>query len=348
MSLTLPTTKVDLSRLQGALSSTIKTIEEAGYVHAVQSNVLVLQGETDGRELNGWINSFSLVHPSRFFVVSASPDHPENSVEVSGRCHLVSSAATVCSEVIQMKVRPESLPAVPSLIRAHALPSAPTHLFILDESPSRELLLMMTALAGTVYFDSDRLKGFFEVVGRLKRLVPKLVDLQWISLAGWRSQVKAVFDRGHLVERIGTIGRIELVGSEKEGRDLPAPLYLMAGWVLDRLGLDPISYGASGYECRSRAGRSVELSVETVPGGETRLDRLTLFGEDALSVMITRAGGALETSVEGPCSYRWSQLLDDESSHALLERFFLVGESTTNYPAAAHVVQLLHQLKKAF
>jgi glucose-6-phosphate dehydrogenase assembly protein OpcA len=190
------------------------------------------------------------------------------------------------------------------------------------------------------------MRGFFDLVPSLRRLCPALVDLRWIALAPWREQVRAVFDKPPLLDRLDALEEIEIVATAPQD-EWPPSLFLLAGWILDRLQLDPVACTAGSIECRRPRGGDVRVVLRVEAGQVARVTSIVMTGREGVVVRILRKE-ALETIVEGPYSYRWSQLLDEDSSHALLERYFLVGESTANYRGALQVAQQLVQLRRAY
>lgn len=133
---------------------------------------------------------------------------------------------------------------------------------------------------------------------------------------------------------------------------------LLHGWIASRLHLTPTSVRddeeGSGIQLMSSmpTGASVSSSVASVgeaavspprwlasgeaTGPTVRSVRIEGIGRGgrSTSIEIQRSGGLLEAKVRGNSSVVLTRPIEKEEGIDFLRRFFLIGESVTNYPAA--------------
>lgn len=172
---------------------------------------------------------------------------------------------------------------LPGLTRGLLLPDLPTALF-LDGPPPATLLAQRSLAELPLLADADRLildSGKLAEADDLRRLAQalpapgaplpgggqaprELADLGWLRLSGWRTLLASLFDPPEAAAALRNLDEIDL-----QHGPLGAPAaYLLAGWLVDRLGLS-LPPGASEGDLRDATGRSVRLRVRVCPSADT-------------------------------------------------------------------------------
>jgi len=186
----------------------------------------------------------------------------------------------------------------------------------------------------------------------------QLVDLQWVALAGWREQVKLVFDRVDVLRFLPSLCRVTVHASIAGNSTWCAAANLFVGWLAARLGLQLHSpsgdlvlgepaYGRVSANC-VLPQRSVdfEFELESLPSSKESAISRVEFGfhpevgatdgaEHRVGSIVLEAKEALDTHVELPgLSLHFTRPFDEASTNARLLRLFLVGESMMQYHVA--------------
>jgi glucose-6-phosphate dehydrogenase assembly protein OpcA len=295
------------------------------------------------------IDGLSLVHPSRFFVVFCDDTLEDIATEISARCHGLSKSAHVCSEVVRIGAPAAKLPMVPSIVRGHFMTGTATELYLFDRGVSRELLDRLVPLADAIVFDSSDFSERVDIVAEAARWCSSLVDVQWIGLGPWREEIKTAFASPVVRELLSGLSEISIRAAGGTREPPPFVALLLAGWIVERLGLTHVigRHGTLRGHLPLAGNREVRIVFDSRPAGEARLEEVrfqaTLANGSAGSVRLVHGAGGLETIVEASRSFRSLRPLEDESRDALLRRFFLIGESTTNYNAALRAALHIRQ-----
>jgi len=348
MSVLLPTVEVGLLEIDKRLRETVQRIEAMGYLHAIESNVLILvPDDASGKES---LEELTKLIPGRFFVLSTGPR--AEGAAITAVCHSASSSATVCSDIIRLTVHSDQFEGLPSLLRAHFLPTAPLHLFILDPDPDLQLLKTLTTLAETLYIDSSELVDPVGLLAIIDEGQLQVVDLQWLFLAPWRESIKSSFDRHSLIERLPSIEKIVIKGQRFNKGPIPASMLLLASWMAARLHLSLESALTPHNIILTReTGERVRLEFVIEAGKSEQIDAVTLFSSSSPLVELVRQEGersSLEATIHDRFEMKVIYPFEDLSKGELLARYFLVGESTINYCRASRLaVELLRAISRA-
>lgn len=318
------------------------------------------------------LEKLAIFHPSRFFVIVPDLQSHEMTGEITARCHLLPSSKDgitehLCSEVIRLRVPPDAVQAFPSVLRSQFLPGVSTDLFLIDGRVSAEWLARTIALSERVYLDSALFEGRSEVFDLLGGFRGSCIDLQWVGLGSWREQIKIIMSHPLCPGLVRGVDRIEIVAAHSAKRvgALPISAALLAGWFIDRLGLQVQGMAGDGFDCLNGEGGAVRIVFQLSTGDPVRpSDSADSFsaswtsgdgGGSILSALvhgIIRGGvqvaartelrdGSLESSVRASQTVRFARPTEDESFEGRLRRYFAIGESIFNYrPALRAAIEL--------
>jgi hypothetical protein len=349
-----------MGELGKALNRAVRSIEELGYLRAAHSNLLLFHEDLSVEQLGQWVDSLTLVNPSRVFVISLGNNLSNEArcldesgkekfvdgifFDVGGRCHRVSPSVVLCSEVAYIKVTRDSLSELPSVLRAHMLSGARIEAVILQRTIPEWIEGLIGSLAQTVYIDSRITKEAAQVVPRLWQRKEKVVDCAWMWLAEWRDVIREIFDRVDMMASLSNLSQI-VFKIAKDQSSSPLSLLLLAGWVQGRLDLCLKEVGSSKAILEDSSGRSIEFLFEHESsgdleeigraGGDDEIEKISFSCDTKAPFLELRIkGDTIEGKFEnGGC---WAPLRRSkkESSRELLERFFLIGGSMTHYGSA--------------
>lgn len=360
MALRYSYTKTTLSAVSTALTALFASLEseQQSFNRAANANVIIpLSGVAKLEPLEADLDTLSLVHPSRFFVIYVDNQLQSPEVYISARCHALSKSEHVCSEILRIAFPAAQFAAIPSLIRANTLTDMPTEVYLADADFPKEFLTGLLENGNTLALDSAEFEGRFDALEQLEGMVDTVLDLQWVGLGLWRDEIKDLFSRPLVREYVRSIRSVEVASTAPEGRDSAAAL-LVGAWIADRLGLARgLVYGHDGFECSDGSGRTIRLAFKkSAAAGASKLTEV-LFRFDPLQVgsasqdqyiRLRRNGEALETMVDLNVSYRATRPFDDESRQSRVRRYFLIGESMTNYTAAARLALEFARMRRGY
>ena len=311
-------------------------------VRAAGANFMVAAaGPASLSSLEGILEELAVIHPSRFFVVCLDVEAETISAGVSARCHIFSKGRHVCSEVIRLVAPPDRVDALPGILRANFLPGLPTELFVAESDVSPALLEHLSRLADVAVLDAAHFDGRPDLLRGIAGQTGSIIDLQWIGLGPWRDQIRSVFDRSADPALLATLRSIEIEVSGSDGVSLAG--LLLAGWLSERLGLASIRGAGGAWEgtlsMPPHPPRPVGITVSArrgAEGAEPRIEAVCLRfqGAEEPRVVLSRRGSELECTVHLGSTVRMSRPLEGDEAAVRLRRYFLIGESTTNYPAA--------------
>ena len=324
--------------------------EQEGYRISADRNFVVLTTKARLGEVEQMLSEFAVSIPSRFFVVYHDPSVPDLQAAVAGRCQIVSRGRHLCCEVVRLAFSGAGANLLPNVLRANLLTGMSTELLVGEVGIGADLLELLRPIADRLFVDSADVPGGLPAVRRLSEELP-IVDVQWLFLSAWRDQVKSVFSHDLLIEQLARLEEIQIGVPERKAGSLPAGALLLAGWIGSRLHLTPMSFGSAGFVCQSPCGEQVRIVVR--PGGRMVDGQLL-----SLHLGFTRSAGAepsvelrheakLETYVHAGQNYHVSRRLDDETVTGALKRYFVIGDSTTNYRAALRFAVELDNLTQA-
>lgn len=342
-------TKTEPGAVGASLSKFFAGLESADktFNRAANSNVIIpLSSALSPDSIDAELDVLAVVHPSRFFTISLDDKLSAIEASVSARCHALSKSEHVCADLIRIAAPRALFAAVPSLIRANALTDKPTELYLADASIPFEYLAPLAGNVSTMALDSGDFEGRFDELSRTEKLVKNVLDMQWVGLGLWRDEIKDVFGRPLVREFARVIRSVEITSLSPDARDSAAAL-LLAGWIADRAGVGrSVRATEGGFECSDGAGRSLRLNFRKAPAcGGSRVTEV-VFRFDSLHVgnqaqdqyvRLRHSGEALETLVDLNVSYRTTRPFEEESRVNRIRRYFLIGESMTNYTAASRL-----------
>ncbi len=335
--------RTPLSDITGGLNRIFSSLRlETGdsYVRSAASNMIIPVASADVlNELDGFIDDLTLFHPSRFFVLVRDGEKGEIKADITARCHGLTAAQHVCCEVVRLFCPESKMAALPELVRANLVPGMSTQIFLYDPKVSTRLVDTFVPLSDQIIFDSSDFEGRIELVSHLVGISSNLVDMQWVSLGLWREQIRAAFESPSVQAQIGSIESI-VIGGEcsaamgASGQGAIAML-LLAGWFVDRLGLEVFGCNASGFDCYTPQGKLVKLVLdEKKAANSSRMMRVEiLFRKSAgeASFVSLKRADKLEVAINMDESISWSCYFEDESRWGLVKRYFQIGEIFSNY-----------------
>jgi glucose-6-phosphate dehydrogenase assembly protein OpcA len=219
---------------------------------------------------------------------------------------------------------------------------------------------MFYPIADLIIIDSELCWDDLSAMEELQVRSNMLVDLQWIGLSPWREQLKSVFDRPAVKNSLkqGRGAALFDIQIKCGASEIAEPL-LLAGWILTRLKLEPTGFGVGVFECIAQDGGIARLKISrtaekksAIPGVQS----LTIFlressadiQPDDLRISIRRTGELLETEIHAGDIHKMSASLESQDLVEKLRRFFLIGESTANYPATLKAAIDLSRLRQGY
>lgn len=342
MASTLSTIQRDLSSLR----ERIKREEQELDLRAPAANILALVSSR--HRLSAYeevINKLSEVHPARIFVIFCDDAlrHPE--VEVRPFIHGSGKNASFSAEVILFGAALADMPRIPSVVRAHLVASLPAELLLSGFEIPGPMLELFLPLTDRVFLSSETFMRRFSSLERFQSEARQLIDVQWFALSPWRGVIRGLFELRAAREVLHGLQSVTIRADHRPGLTTAAVQLLVAGWIMDRLGLSVQQSAANrlgeGWQLTLGAGygeaaqRRVELILE--PHGVSHDGQPVLHGVSFCAgerrVEVTRRS-QLEGSIEPGPLFRSSIPIEGESLNDLIERYFLIGESIANYSAA--------------
>lgn len=336
-------------KIAATLAKLFESMEEEGKVTRFATNNLLIavSSEKSLDEVEEFIDLLSIVHPSRFFVINAASDPKELSAEVSARCQLLGKNEHVCSEVVRLHVGAERVECIPSLLLANLITGVPTECFVFDERANTDIIDQLLLMSEAVYFDSGEFDHNVEMVHHLSSSKASLVDLQWVKLSPWREQIRIAFERADAKELVGSLKNITIISSGESGA--AAPTRLIAGWLLSKLGLE-VRAAHTGLIGFKRDGGEVRLGFENIKSdAPSELQEVQLEftpGKGGNRSMRFLKGHTLDSFIEIDRPIRHAAVLEADDKLSRMKRFFTIGESMINYPAALKRSLVIERLCK--
>lgn len=300
------------------------------------------------------LGTLTEVSPARIFIVSEENTADEPTATVSALCHGLSKKEHICSEVVNLKVGKSNAHKIPFIIRAHSLSGVPTELYVVGAISGREnQVRSLIHIADSIYFDSqiyfDQFAFMLHEVGNDKRLV----DLAWLRLSMWRDEVKNLFETTQVDSLLEALTAVHISAVAQKGSNSSSAAYILAGWILSKLGFEVSALSSHSFECQRKGGKVLDLSVLLDGAGqEGSLSEVVFRFEPVanripIELKITRAA-ELVTRATGEPAPRSVRALEEESLHQTLSRFFLVGDPIRSYSRAAAIALELQELKRGY
>lgn len=335
------------------LDSLFSDLDRKGaYARAAGSNFIIVSSCGGAGSLKDYIDLLSVLRPGRLFVVSPQSGLSGLHTRVAALCRPVSRSEHVCCELIEITFGPETWPALPSVLFSLMRSGYETELFVRDGAAMESSLQHLAALAQRLIFDSGEFRSGFVTTGSsladmLKEKGRQLVDLKWLSFALWREQLRFVFDKPAAQSVLPFLSRIEVIMHGKEKSGIPSVGLLAAGWLMDRMGLELVGKGKEGVFLRNSYGGNVTLNLASSCAlCAEALDELKLeFNDRRRSYCVSLfQGSSLQTVVRLDEEFKLSVPFESVETIDLLKKFYVVGDSTLNYPASLRAAFKLQSL----
>ena len=251
---------------------------------AALSNLVVPLDPALAPRLNPVLLDVTRMHPSRLFSIEAGAK-PKGSglrARIGAVCHRrESGGGLVCSEQIVLESDPSSAALIPSAIRSLLVGELPV--VVLDFHPGLGVpwVLELMQMADVILEDSCvKEAGREPEVWRSIRIEGshKIHDIAWSRLHPWRMVLAEVFDDKEHLRALGTIRHVEIGFTGPGGP--PPPAWLLAGWLMSRLGWKPQRKERETLVLHSPSG-PVTLALRGGRPGEGRvLELVRIRSED--------------------------------------------------------------------
>ena len=331
-------TAVEPEGLTKALANLFADLAQRGkgYIRSANRNLLVLCPSVAALDaVERCVTTMSEVHPSRFFILIHDEQATKIQVELGVRIVPLTKSNFSCSEVIRISAARKDSGAVAEIVRSKLLSGMPIELTVFESGVALDILERFAAVADDAIFDSSIFENQPDAISRLAELNQPSVDLQWLRLAPWRDEVRRVFDRRSSAAVLSSLSEIVVESESPNPNWVPNCALMLAGWIGSRLGL--ALSGAKGADriLIGPAGRNVVVKFSSSGVSvEGRVTRVILNFKDSGDVILARDRDLVRIEVSISPAYRTKRPIDDESRDAVLRRYFLIGESTKNYPEA--------------
>ena len=317
--------------------------------------------------LENLISTLSLCHPSRFFIVRNDPEIAEGHVAISCRMNSISESATVCSEIIEINSLFYSLESILTILKAFMLPGVNTKLLLGTKSFSKLEISLLSSLSNCIFLDSEKITDFIPASNNFFETFEEIIDLQWLYLSSLREQIRIAFDKQYIHDKLNSISKITITSDSDKNNSskkslIPVKSYLLGSWILNRLNLDPISFGVDGFECSDSLGERFTLELLN--------QQKEMFDTKISSEISSVEFEFKDHERRGQTSINTLRLEISESTYKIfyntnlistvnlgflgdktfetLNKYFLVGESITNYNKSLSLSHQLFLLLDAF
>lgn len=319
-------------------------------VSAGKNLIILVPRRSDLAALNPILEHFMQVYPARFFVVYLEQGLKEIEVALSVQCHMLGKDKHACAEVVMIGASSEHAKNVQSILRANALPGRLSELFIYDLADvDLNIIELVASLCDRIVIDSSEPKVNLSLVSRILPLSKQLADLEWVRLGLYREQISSVFRRSFISSILGQVSEINIEATAP-GNALPSPMLLLAGWLLDGLGLKIMTYSKAGFECKNARGEAVLLNVKTITASDKpKVTNISFNFRDRLnSKIVIQRSNVLEIIGATGTGFRLKRALEDDSLEGCINRYFLIGESIKDYDKALKNALELQSLSAGF
>jgi glucose-6-phosphate dehydrogenase assembly protein OpcA len=349
--------------------------DNADYERAQQACSIVLTGPFSTTErapaaLRSYIEQLARLAPARIIVVQFTEN---NEMQCAIALANQSTKGGLLSEVIFLAVPPHLLSSLESTIYSLHLPGTPQRLFLRGDGFDLRYLKALVPLVHEVIFDSLDFASHLDDLAVLIKPHLRLCDLQWISLANWRDQIKSLFDLQGASSLIHNLSSITLTysGADNHSSGPNAAAFLLTGWLVSCLRLEVCALGHQGFECRRTHESSAPASITVSLNSKTGISELPLLalslqaqekGRIECQLEATQTG---KTATETPYSLRaYAQFIDAQGNPfpdiiqlrpyeidptaKRLEQLFLMGDSMGHYREALAFALEMRRLYEEF
>lgn len=280
----------------GEVEAAISSLRHHQARAALRANVLTLVVVVDTPEEAiaslATVHELETRHPSRTIVCVVGQHEPrpeEGTVlpppgrsgrDASVKVHALQSGdRSVAFEDLVLNIRGQGRHHLDSVVEPFTLPDVPMVVWLPARLPSVGDPLM--AAANRVVVDSraldDQGSGVLARSAVLVRRLP-VADLSWVRLALWRRLLAGMFEGRVARPFAAGVEHVEVAGNE-------GPRYLLGGWLLERLRLDP-------SQVRLTPATHVSVAVEAAIGDRRgRFSVLRTSEERVLTTCMDISGG---------------------------------------------------------
>lgn len=366
MNSSLTYSPVDVGGISKSLAALFETESEDQVITRASATNVIVSGATLERlaRVTELVELIAPVHPARFFIPVMDPVATRMRAEVAAACVRVSNGSDVCSEIVRIYFPANLRSAVPSVVRAHMLPGLSSEVFEFSWDESSQHLIKQ---CDQLYFDAqslppDDLLALLDGVAHLK--VP-MVDFNWVRLGIWREEIKRTFDLPITQQSLPHLVKVQIESERFSQGKYDASAYTLAGWIAHRLGCEPVAYSREGWECKRRSSGTGILIHITNPVGTSGGSNSDRCGITRVSLFASNVAGSgtehssktvaslikrdvLETHIEGEEGVVFKRALEKDDLMEVIERFFLVGDSTVNYDPALKLGLEMFHLTRGF
>lgn len=274
---------VGVAEVEAALGRLRLADRRAAVRTSVLTLVVVVSNDAAGEAALRVITDLGERHPSRAVVVITGEageaggsglgrGEPGRPLDATATVHAVEHhGSSACFDQIVLRVHGRARHHLDSIVAPLALPDVPVAVWLPATLPSPGDPLL--AAADRVVVDSravaetpsvDRY-GVLPRISSLSRRLP-VADLSWARLASWRHLLAAAFDSPLHRPFLSGITGVEVIGHF-------GPRHLLAGWLQQRLSIDPARFRLEAAEhvsiriSATEGGRAASFAVER-PGPE--------------------------------------------------------------------------------
>lgn len=287
------------------------------------------------------------VHPSRFILLDLRENFHELGAAIGDL-----SYDKAGSQLIVIEAPLSSIAAVASVVRSDVLSGVSTELFLYDSGLTPAALQALLPLSDAIFLSSGLFDGISSSgwgdgrVALFRQILDTgftIVDSEWLRFSTLREEIRRSFDRASR-ETLGKINSI-VIEFEASQKGYPSVALLAMGWCVERLGLRFVGPALDGYQFQHHAfgngNVSLLLKGTFAVGSKAEVRKVTIACGDQ-SVKISHTGTRISADVSLGTAFHVERSFETESDWERLRRYFLIGESVTNYrPALAAALKLL-------
>lgn len=306
-------------------------------------------------EINNLVNLLQEIRPARIFILKIRSAVFEATAAVNALCNKLNEEEYVCSERIEINAPVHALRSVLSVLRVNFLPGQGSTVVAFDGGVPREWFEQLVQICDELVIDTEKFAHRTELFSFLVNVKSTVVDIRWLALSTWREVIRTVFGSVELRSRLSELENIDIKIS---GAGAPPLLWgidtiLMAGWLIDRLGLDIIRSDGKAitlrpaskqYGSRGKDSQAASLTMRFYRGVTDDSARITsisfCIGSDIVVALTAGPGAKLvEATIKRGAAVisRYSHPRGADGAVELLQHFYLVGESIANYKRALRI-----------
>jgi len=299
---------VTVGQVEKALTELRRHEQRAAVRTSVLTLVAVVRTDAEADAARQIVADLGVRHPSRSIIIVAVDDEPDapNGTDAAVWVRAIErEGRAVCFEEVVLRVRGNARHHLDSIVEPFALPDVPMVVWLPAGLPSPGDPLMQAA--DRVVVDSRAVaEAGGDVLTRSAALAKRLpvADLSWMRLEQWRSMLAGLFEGGLYRPFLQAVDRVEVRGNH-------GPRYLLGGWLLRRLDLQParveleradhvsvaihaVSDGRKGTFTVTRHGAEREIqscvNIEDGPQVEQTVRMREQWPSLALASALTRVG----------------------------------------------------------